>query len=154
MTVGDTEQLTVDISPSNATNKKITWSSSKESVAVVDSHGILTCVGAGQCWITATVDGRSKDIILNVDPIVNVTFEPASLTLKVGESADVTVKLDPDVRLSTYGLSQSTPWIIDVQSVSEYPFVYRVTGLQAGTGEFSFNASSKSFYYYVTITDD
>ena len=111
-------------------------------------------MGAGQCWITATVDGKEADVILRVDPVVNVTFEPASLTLKVGESADVTVKLDPDVPLSTYGLSQSTPWIINVQSISDNPIVYRVTGLEAGTGEFSFSATSKSYDYYVTVTND
>ena len=123
-------------------------------MAVVDKYGKLTCVGDGRCWISATADGKTADFILNVDPLVNVTFEPASLTLKVGESADVTLKLDPDVSLSSYGLSQSTPWIIDVQAISDNPFVYRVTGLEAGTGKFSFSANNKSFDYYVTVTND
>ena len=154
MKVGDTKKLQVDISPSNATNKKITWSSSNESVAVVDNHGKLTAVGVGKALIYAKVDGKTDYIILAVDPVVTATFEPASLTLKVGESAEVTVRLEPDVALSTYGLDQSTPWIINVEEISDSPYIYRVTALSEGTGKFTFEAGGSEFDYYVTVTND
>ena len=56
--VGKTVTLIPTISPSNATNKNVTWSSSNTSVAIV-SEGIVTGVSAGTATITvSTVDGN------------------------------------------------------------------------------------------------
>ena len=61
LVVGDTESLTATVSPSNATNKSVTWSSSKTSVATVSSSGVVTAKSAGSATITATtVDGSYK----------------------------------------------------------------------------------------------
>ena len=54
LTVGDQASLDATISPDNATNKKISWSSSKESVATVTPEGIVEAVSAGTAFITAT----------------------------------------------------------------------------------------------------
>ncbi|SMD44497.1 delta-60 repeat domain-containing protein/Por secretion system C-terminal sorting domain-containing protein [Aquiflexum balticum DSM 16537] len=56
--VGNNVQLTATVSPSNATNKAVTWSSSNGSVASVNSNGLVTGNAVGQAVITATtVDG-------------------------------------------------------------------------------------------------
>ena len=54
LTVGETAQLTATVSPSNATNKKVNWSSSDEGVATVDGNGKVTAVGYGIATITVT----------------------------------------------------------------------------------------------------
>ena len=55
------ETLTVTISPTNATNKEVTWSTSKSSVATVDTTGKITAVAEGTATITATAkDGSGK----------------------------------------------------------------------------------------------
>ncbi len=57
-TLGQTYQLTATVSPLNATNKNVTWTSSKPEVATVDSNGLVTSVAEGTTTITATtVDG-------------------------------------------------------------------------------------------------
>lgn len=57
-----TQELTAKISPDNATNKNVTWSSSNESVATVDENGLVTAVAAGTATITATTkDGNKTD---------------------------------------------------------------------------------------------
>jgi uncharacterized protein YjdB len=53
----NSETLTATISPSNVTNKKITWTSSNPNVAKVDSNGKVTSAGNGKAIITASVDG-------------------------------------------------------------------------------------------------
>ncbi|MGM0368849.1 MAG: carbohydrate binding domain-containing protein [Bacillota bacterium] len=55
LTVGNTEQLAATVSPSDATNKDVTWSSSDEDVlTVVD--GTLTAEGAGSATVTVTTE--------------------------------------------------------------------------------------------------
>ena len=61
LTVGGTETLTETITPSNATNKNVTWSSSNTTVARVSTSGTVTAVAAGTATITVTtVDGSKK----------------------------------------------------------------------------------------------
>ena len=58
---GKTQKLTVDVIPSNATNKDVTWSSSDTSVATV-SNGTVTGVTVGISTITVTsADGSHTD---------------------------------------------------------------------------------------------
>lgn len=55
---GGTAQLTAKVEPIDATNKKVTWSSSASDVATVDASGNVTAVAEGTASITATtVDG-------------------------------------------------------------------------------------------------
>jgi endo-1,4-beta-xylanase len=59
---GATAALTATVSPANATNPAVTWSSSNTSVATVNSSGVVTGVVAGSAVVTATtVDGGFTD---------------------------------------------------------------------------------------------
>ena len=51
---GATFTIKANIIPGNATNQKVTWSSSDESIAKVSSSGKVTAVATGVCQITAT----------------------------------------------------------------------------------------------------
>ena len=56
--MGDTLQLTATVTPSNATVKRVTWSSSNSSIATVNDSGLVTGKSQGNATITATtVDG-------------------------------------------------------------------------------------------------
>ncbi len=85
ITVGDPDhQLTATVSPENAANKEVTWSSDNETAATVDQTGLVHAVAAGTAVITATtVDGG-----LTATCTVTVTAPPANLP---------TVALDPTV---------------------------------------------------------
>ena len=47
ITTGNTTQFSATVSPSNATNQTLTWSSSNPSIATVNSNGLVTGVAAG-----------------------------------------------------------------------------------------------------------
>lgn len=63
---GKTKRLEVFISPSNATNKNITWTSTNNSVATV-SNGVITARAKGVTTITAkTTNGKSYSVRVEV----------------------------------------------------------------------------------------
>ena len=65
--VGESETLTATITPSNATDQNVTWSSNNESVATVDTSGKVTAIKAGTATITATAaDGSGKSASCSV----------------------------------------------------------------------------------------
>jgi len=58
LTVGQTQQLTPQVAPSNATNKTVTWTSNNPSVASVNaSTGLVSALAPG----TATITGTTAD---------------------------------------------------------------------------------------------
>ncbi len=59
LTAGETGSLTATVTPSNATDKTVTWSSSAPSVAKV-SNGTITAVSAGTTTITAATSNGLK----------------------------------------------------------------------------------------------
>jgi len=72
--VGDADfTLTVNVSPSDALDKSVTWDSDNESVATVTSAGVVSVIAAGTANITATANdgsGVSGSVEVTVtDPI-------------------------------------------------------------------------------------
>ena len=72
----NTKQLTATILPENATNKNITWTSSNEAVATVDSNGLVTAHQAG----TATIKAQSAENADVYDECVITVREITTLT--------------------------------------------------------------------------
>lgn len=68
ITVGKTATLTATITPSNATNKNVSWSSNAEDVATV-ANGVVTAVAVGKAKITVT----TEDGNYTADCVVTVT---------------------------------------------------------------------------------
>ncbi|GHU94140.1 hypothetical protein FACS1894156_1980 [Bacteroidia bacterium] len=61
-----TQQLTATITPSNATNKNVTWASSNTNVATVATDGRVTAKAAGTANITVTTQDGSKTAVCTV----------------------------------------------------------------------------------------
>ena len=57
---GEKEQIRYTIQPSNATNQKLVWSSSKKEVALVNSSGMVYAVAAGEAIISVTTEDGTK----------------------------------------------------------------------------------------------
>ena len=65
--VGNSKVLSVDITPSNATDKKVKWTSSDEDIAEVTSSGKVIAKNPGIVTITAASDnGKTSTIKINV----------------------------------------------------------------------------------------
>lgn len=65
LTVGDTATIKATVTPDNATDKTVTWTSSDESVATV-KDGVVTAVKAGKATITAKAGDKTADCAVTV----------------------------------------------------------------------------------------
>lgn len=104
ITHGESESFTLSatVSPEDAKNKTVTFSSSNESVATVDSKGKVTIVGYGSAAITATTqDGNFTSvcaITIKPAPVTGLEIAPdvKTLTLTVTEFYDITATITPN----------------------------------------------------------
>lgn len=60
VTNGDSDTLIATISPANATNQGVVWSTNKDTVATVTQSGLVNFVGVGEAIITVTTDDGAK----------------------------------------------------------------------------------------------
>lgn len=100
MTIGGELELTATIEPKNATDQRLTWSSSDTGVATVDSNGKVTAKGAGTATITATAaSGITAACEITVsDEVIEVTavtLDRTEATVKVGKSLQLTATIEP-----------------------------------------------------------
>ena len=79
LTEGGSESLVATITPDNAANKTVTWTSSNPSVATVDANGNVTAVGAGTATITVTTEDGSFTAKCTVTVREDVPDRPVSI---------------------------------------------------------------------------
>lgn len=92
---GDVYQTKLSISPSNATNKGVTYTSSNSSIAMVDSKGKVTAKKVGDTIITATAkDGSGKKATMKV----HVNFGEIRYVMTCNKGADVYAEMLGDTR--------------------------------------------------------
>lgn len=98
---GETNKLNVTYSPSDATNKKITWKSSNTRVVTVDASGNIKGISTGSATITATSnDGNyiatSKVTVTAVDKsLKDISLNKTELNLEIGKEETLTVNFNP-----------------------------------------------------------
>ncbi len=95
LTLGLKEKITLKatVSPSKATNKKVTWKSSKSSVVSV-KNGKLTAKKKGKAVIKATADGKTAKCTVTVKAAPKkITLNAKKKTLKKGKTFQLKAKL-------------------------------------------------------------
>ena len=97
--VGDTFTLKATTSPSYVTtDTTVTWTSSNEEVATVDTTGKVTAVAKGDATITATVAGTIKatctvKVVEEANKITAFDLSADKTEIKIGATAQLTAKI-------------------------------------------------------------
>lgn len=136
ITVGGVRQLTATVSPSNATNKGVTWSSSNTTAATVDANGLVTARAAGTATITVRTSdgGRTATSSITVVAssggvaVTGVTVSPTSATTNPGK----TVQLTPTVAPSN-ATNKNVTWSSSNTSVATVNASGNVSAVAVGT---------------------
>ena len=108
--VGGTRLIAATVTPENATDKSVLWSSSDARYATVDVNGLVTAIAVGQAVITAqTKEGGFTDTcavtVTAPIPVTGVTLSPSSMALTVGGTGTFYATLHP-----ANATNQSVTW--------------------------------------------
>ena len=130
MGLNQTRQLQVKITPSDTTNKNVQWTSSNNSVATVDSNGVVTSKNSGSTIITATThNGLKTEFFIEVEtPVTNITLNSNEINLNPGG----TFKLDATVNPSNAS-NKNIKWISANESIATVDQSGNVAADVAGT---------------------
>ncbi len=133
--VGKEVQLTATVSPSNATNKTVTWTSSDEAVATVNA-GLVKAVAKGTATITAKAGDKTATCVVTVgtgtenpdnpgdgETTPTIKLEPTTATVAVNGTVKLTATTNPEDAVVTWKSSNET--IAKVEDGT-------VTGVKAG----------------------
>ncbi len=97
--VGDTLTLQAEVTPSNATDKTVVWTTSDSNIATV-VDGTVTGVSMGSVVITATtVDGSYSDQcsidVIAVTHVTGVSLNKTTMSMTIGDSASLKAVVSP-----------------------------------------------------------
>ncbi len=135
--IGANETLTATITPANADNQAVTWSSNNTAVASVDQTGKVTGVSAGTATITVTTQDGNKTASCTVtvpdpsaDPVAvtGVSLNKTSTSLTVGATETLTATVAP-----ANATNQAVTWSSNNTAVASVDQNGKVTAVAAGT---------------------
>ncbi len=163
---GQSEQLTATVTPDNAANKNVTWSTSDATVATVQD-GTVTAVAAGTATITVTTEDGSHTATCTVtvkDPVYSMATDTAVLSFdsKTEGYADapaaktVTITNTGNQPLTLAQPSSTANFEVGTLSATELPVngtatftVQPKTGLAAGNYEETITVAATGGQYNV-----
>ncbi|MDF2803640.1 MAG: Ig domain protein group 2 domain protein [Anaerocolumna sp.] len=156
--VGQKVQLTATVSPADADNKEITWSTSDVAVATVDEVGKVTAIKAGTATITVTTADGSKTAICvvtveaaQVPPtaVESVTLDKKTASVKVGQKVQLTATVSPD-----NATNKEITWSTSNAAIATVDQTGKVATIKAGTATITVRTTDggKTATCVVTVT--
>ena len=133
ISLNQTPSFRTTITPSNATNKEVKWTSSNENIAVVSENGIVTPVKNGTCKIIATTtDGTnlSASIDITVDfKVTSISFSTKSYTItSVNQTPSFREKISP-----SNAANKSVKWTSSNENVAKVSTTGVIKPVKNGT---------------------
>ena len=119
LTIGATDKLTATVLPEDVTDKTVTWTSSDESIVMVDEEGNIRALALGEAIITAACGEVSATCKVTVNPILaeSIALDRTELVLTIGATDKLTATVLPeDVTDKTVTWASSDDTIVKVDA--------------------------------------
>ena len=152
LTVGEKSTLKAEITPSNATNTGVRWTSSNPKAVTVE-NGIVSAIGAGTSVLTVTtVDGSytatcSVTVSEPTVSVTSVTLSSNSLTLAVGSSAQLVPNVAP-----ADATNKDVTWITSNAGVASVTANGEVKAVSAGTATITVTTADGGYKATCVVT--
>lgn len=144
---GTSTTLHATVTPSYATNRTVTWSSSNTDVATVSGSGTVTAVGPGTVVITASAGGCTATCTVTVSvPITGITLSPSTLDLAVNGQKTLSAAVEPA------DADQTVTWTSDNPAVASVDASGTVTGMGKGTAVVTATTADGAYQASCTVT--
>ena len=148
---GESIKLTASVFPDTASFKAVNWTSSDESIAVVNTDGLVTAFNEGTADITArTVTGDSSaccQVTVGTQEITGVSISRSTLTLKRGEVSTLTAAVE-----SSYAENKSVTWSSSDESVASVDENGTITTLKIGSTDITVTTVEGGFTAVCKLT--
>jgi uncharacterized protein YjdB len=135
------------------TGRTVSWSSDNDAIALVDNSGQVTALLPGTATITATSEGvnATARVTVALPPVANVAVDPGSVTLIVGQTAQLTATLtDSDGKTLT---GRSISWSSSRSQVAAVSSAGLVTAAAPGSATITATSEGKSGSSTITVKD-
>lgn len=146
MKVGDTYDVKVTLTPENPTDRTLTWTTSKASVATV-TNGRITAVGVGTATIMVQ-GGNASPVMIEVNVrqrLESFAFESNSMELEVNQTKKLNIIFNPaegvNTNVSFYSSDDSTVTVDNEGNI---------TGISVGTAMITCVAEDLGEYRPIT----
>ncbi len=141
----DTLQLTASVSPENASNHSVKWTSSDEDVAIVDARGFVTAKKAGKAVITCT-SFDDKNVTAHCTIEVLQYVEDVTLAWSAKQMfSDTKLKLESTI-IPENASDKTLVWTSSDEGVATVSQDGTVTALGYGTATITCTASDRNLY--------
>ena len=148
ITEGTTVTLTATVTPDNATDKTVTWSTSDAAVATVE-NGVVTAVAAGTATITATAGNQTATCVVTVAKatidVEGIALNESSISLVEGKNFTLVATVTPD-----NATDKTVTWSTSDAAVATVENGV-VTAVAAGTATITAKAGDKTAICVVTV---
>lgn len=152
---GQKAQINASVLPSNATDKKLTYTSSNTAVATVNQAGLVEGVSAGNATITIkSSNGKKKVINVTVEaeniPVGTFTLSEEQKGMKKGETFTLVANIAP-----SNATDKSVKWSSDNEEVATVDDNGTVTAIAAGKAVIkAVSSNDKVATCTVNVTED
>lgn len=151
LNVNQTARLTATVSPPNATEANLEWTSSAPAVAAVSSTGEITALGNGSAKITAAASGgeTASATVVVTTPVEEVRINAAKLGLLIEETRQLTATVFPES-----ASDKAVTWSSSNSAVADVNSAGQVTAQGNGSAEITATTrdGGKTASVSVTVT--
>lgn len=153
--LNDGNETTVEttVSPADATDVKVSYTSTDEAVATVDKDGRVQVLQPGECDIVTTLTQEDKKVVEKKTHI-KAYYEVEGITLDKTEgilTAGNTVALNATVLPEEIADETTVTWTSSDEKVATVDENGKVTAIAAGEATITANAGEKSTTYKLTV---